>query len=215
LGSPGKGKAMMIVECTGLPGSGKTTICNLVTLPYGKKGSVQLRDTRLNSALVRASWNILLLCCATRPFRINRLKRGLNLVVFLRHYQHRERAILLDQGQVQKLWSILSDANSHSSRRLQKLMASLKPFAPDVVIWVETPVAEAVERVGARTHGISRYDGLSSEIAHAQLSARAKLLQYLAIQYCSITATELQQLDGMLAPEENARKINMILKARN
>ena len=205
----------MIVECAGLPGSGKTTICNLVTLPYGKKGSIQLRDIRLNSVLVRASWRILLLCCATRPFSINRLKRGINLVAFLRHYQHREGAILLDQGQVQKLWSILSGADSYPSRRLHELIASLKPFAPDWVIWVETPVAVAVERVGTRTHGISRYDGLSSETAHAQLSARADLLKDLAKQYCSATKTKFHQLDGTLAPMENALKIDTILGGRN
>jgi thymidylate kinase len=205
----------MIVECTGLPGSGKTTICNLVTLPHGKKGSIRLRETRINSVLVRASWKVLLLCCATRPFTIDRLKRGLNLVAFLRHYQHRERTILLDQGQVQKLWSILSDANHYPARRLQELIASLKLFAPDWVIWVETPVAVAVERIGTRTHGISRYDGLSSETVHAQLSVRANLLKDLTKQYCSATKTKFHQLDGATAPRENAIKIDAILTACN
>lgn len=205
----------MIVECAGLPGSGKSTICNLVTLPYGKKGSVQLQGIRLDSALVRTSWKVLLLCCATRPFTIDRLKRGLNLVAFLRHYQHRERTILLDQGQVQKLWSLLSDANRYPFIRLQEVIASLKPFAPDLVIWVETPVTVAVGRVGKRTHGISRYDGLSSETTHAQLSARADLLKDLAKQYCSATKTKFRQLDGTLAPTENALKIDTILGGRN
>lgn len=205
----------MIVECAGLPGSGKTTICNLATLPHGKKGSVQLQGIRLDSALVQTSWKVLLLCCATRPFTIDRLKRGLNLVVFLRHYQHRERTILLDQGQVQKLWSLLSDANRYPFMRLQEVIASLKPFAPDWVIWVETPVAVAVGRVGKRTHGISRYDGLSSETAHAQLSARADLLKDLAKQYCSATKTRFHQLDGTLAPTENALKVDTILSGRN
>jgi len=205
----------MIVECAGLPGSGKTTICNLATLPHGKKGSVQLQGIRLDSALVQTSWKVLLLCCETRPFTIDRLRRGINLVAFLRHYQHRERAILLDQGQVQKLWSILSGADRYPSLRLQEVIASLRPFAPDVVIWVETPVAVAVERVGKRTHGASRYDGLSSETAHAQLSARADLLKDLAKQYCSATKTRFHQLDGTLAPTENALKVDTILSGRN
>ena len=201
----------MIVECVGLPGSGKTTICKLVTLPHGKKGSIQLRETRLNSKLVRASWKVLLLCCAARPFTLNRLKRGMNLVAFLRHYQHRERVILLDQGQIQKLWSILSGADSYPSRRLHELIASLKPFAPDWIIWVETPVTLAVERIGNRTHGVSRFDRLSPETALALLSERADLLRDLAKQYCSETKTKFLHLDGTLAPTENALKINKIL----
>ncbi len=205
----------MIVECVGLPGSGKTTICELVTLPHGTKGAIQLRDIRLDSDLARASWKILLLCCETRPFTIDRLRRGINLVAFLRHYQHRERVILLDQGQVQKLWSILSGADRYPSLRLQEVIASLRPFAPDGVIWVETPVAVAVERVGKRTHGISRYDGLSSETAHAQLSARADLLKDLAKQYCSAIKTKSYRLDGTSPPSENAMKIDAILGGRN
>lgn len=165
--------------------------------------------------LVRASWNVLLLCCATRPFTIDRLKRGINLVAFLRHYQHRERVILVDQGQVQKLWSILSGADNYPSRRLHKLIVSLKPFAPDWIIWVETPVAVAVERIGKRTHGISRYDGLPLETTHAQLSASADLLKDLAKQYSSATRTKFHQLDGTLAPAANALKIDTILGGRN
>ena len=205
----------MIVECVGLPGSGKTTICELVTLPHGTKGAFQLRDIRLDSDLARASWKILLLCCETRPFTIDRLKRGINLVTFLRHYQHRERAIVLDQGQIQKLWSILSGADRYPSLRLQEVFASLKPFAPDGVIWVETPVAVAVERVGKRTHGISRYDEVSPETAHALLSARADLLKDLAKQYCSANKTKFYQLDGTSPPSDNAMKIDAILGGRN
>jgi thymidylate kinase len=205
----------MIVECVGLPGSGKTTICELVTQPHGRKGTIQIRDIRLDSDLALTSWKILLLCCETQPFTIDRLRRGINLVAFLRHYQHRERSILLDQGQIQKLWSILSGADRYPSLRLQEVIASLRPFAPDVVIWVETPVAVAIERVGKRTHGTSRYDGLSSETANALLSARADLLKDLAKQYCSATKTKFHQLDGTLVPTENALKINKILSGSN
>ncbi len=68
--------------------------------------------------ILRAGWNILALAITTRPFRFKRFKRAFNLILFLRHYEHRGLVILLDQGIVQKIWSILADANAHSNNRL-------------------------------------------------------------------------------------------------
>ena len=106
--------------------------------------------------ILRAGWNILALALITRPFRFERLKRAVNLIVLLRHYEHRGLVILLDQGIVQKIWSILADANDYSSSRLQRVMASLVPFAPSWVVWLETPLDFAVKRLGTRGDGTSR-----------------------------------------------------------
>jgi hypothetical protein len=200
----------MIVECAGLPGGGKTTICNLVAQPHGKRGAIRIWEILMNPALFKAAWKILLLCCVARPFAIGRLKRGAKMVLFLRHYQYRERAILLDQGQIQKIWSILVDAEDYSSKRVQDVMAALKSFAPDCVIWVETPVALAADRVIARTHGKSRYDRLSPESTQALLSARADLLRDFAQQYCLATQTKFIQLNGVLSPKVNAMEIDAL-----
>lgn len=130
----------MIVECAGLPGAGKTTVCKLVSEPHGGKGAVSLTALRPSMEILRAGWNILALALTTRPFRFKRFKRAFNLIVFLRHYEHRGLVILLDQGIVQKIWSILADANAYSSSRLQRVTASLVPFAPSWVVWLETPL---------------------------------------------------------------------------
>src|SRR5688500_2189292 len=148
----------MIIECVGLPGSGKTTVCKLVLEPYGSKGVVPLTALRISGAIRWAGWHIFALCLTARPFDLKRLKRALNLILFLRHYEHRDLKILLDQGIVQKVWSILADSAYHSSQRLDRVIASLLPFAPDWVVWLETPRAAAVRRLGARVGGNSRYD---------------------------------------------------------
>ena len=201
----------MIVECVGLPGAGKTTICSLLRSPHCKKGCVRVQAIRLNSALVRACWCILLLCIATRPITLNRMKRGVNLVLFLRHYQSHKGNTVLDQGQIQKLWSILADANHYSSRRLHEVMASLKPFAPEWVVWVETPTDLAVNRLSARIHGNSRYDGLLSESIRYRLSIGTILLRNLTEQFCQTTHASLLEVDGTLEPVENAARIDALL----
>ena len=162
----------MIVECTGLPGAGKTTVCKLVSVPHGGKGAVPLAAMRPNINMLRAGRHILTLSLTVRPFRLKRLKRAFNLIVFLRHYEHRDLVILLDQGIVQKIWSIMADANAHSSERLRRVMASLLPFAPDWVVWLETPLAAAAQRLHARVEGNSRYDILPPDVVLRHLTAR-------------------------------------------
>lgn len=132
------------------------------------------------------------------------------MVLFLRYYQHRERAILLDQGQIQKIWSILVDAEAYPPKQLQDVFAALKSFAPHWVVWVETPVAVAADRVIKRTQGRSRYDRLSPESTHALLTARADLLKDFATQYCLATQTAFLQLNGTLPPAENAKEIDAL-----
>jgi AAA domain len=203
----------VIIECAGLPGGGKTTICNLVMQPHGKRGAIRFRDIVVNPALMRASWKILLLCYAARPLTFARLKRGAKFIVFLRYYQHRKRAVLLDQGQVQKLWSLLVDARHYPALRLQEVMAALTPFAPDWLVWIETPLDEAVNRLTKRTHGKSRYDRLPEASTRELLSARANLLKTFAREYTKMTKTNFLELDGALDPAENAAKIDAILDA--
>lgn len=202
----------MIVECAGLPGGGKTTICRQVEVPHGGKGAVALPALRVDRALLRAAWHILALCFGARPFRLNRLKRGFNLVVFLRHYQHPGKVLLLDQGQVQKLWSILADAEVYSAARLKRVLASLTAFAPGHVVWVDTPLDMAVQRMAARGGGNSRYDGLPPDEVTAQLMIRSALLRTIAGDYCRVTGAPLTTLDGRLPPDRNAARIAELLQ---
>ena len=205
----------MIVECAGLPGAGKTTICKLVSELHGRKGAVPLKAMRPSREILRAGWNILALVLTTRPFRFERLKRAFNLIVFLRHYEHHGLVILLDQGIVQKIWSILADTNDHSSKRLQLVMASLVPFAPSWVVWLETPLDSAVKRLSARGDGTSRYDGLPSDEILLQLKSRSALLRSLAEQFCKTVGAGLLEIDGTFPPAANAARIDALFKEQN
>ena len=201
----------MIIECAGLPGAGKTTVCNLVSRPHGKKSSVPLSSIRPGGALLRSAWSIFSLCLAARHFRFNRLRRGFSLVIFLRHYQHREKIILLDQGQVQKLWSILVDSQVFSEALLDNVLRALKPLAPDAVVWVDMPVEAAADRVSTRSHGNSRYDQLLPDAIRYQFGQKAPLLRQLVNRYCAMSGAKLIELDGTAPPAGNAEQIDALL----
>ncbi len=200
----------MIVECVGLPGAGKTTICGLVTAPHGKKGAVPLSAMRADTALLRAAWRIFFLSISARPLSLNRLKRGFNLIVFLRHYQFRVRNILLDQGLVQKLWSLLQDA-SFSMTRLDRVIASLRLFAPDHLVWIVTPVNLSAQRIAERRHGNSRLDGLPPDEAEARLATTVELLEMLVARFSAASGVNVLKLNGGAPPEANAARIDGLL----
>ncbi len=198
----------MIVELVGLPGAGKTTIRGLVSVPHGVKGSVPLSGLRPTPELLRAAWHIAVLCASTRPFAFGRLKRGFNLTVFLRHYQDHGQTILLDQGMVQKLWSILIDARSYPRSRLDHVMRALRPFAPDHIVWIVTPPDISAGRITGRRHGNSRMDGLPLDQSVPQLTVTAEVLDMLVNEYQTQTGTPVTKLQGEVPPTLNAARIN-------
>lgn len=201
----------MIIECVGLPGAGKTTICCLVTAPHGKKGAVPVSASKIDTASLRAAWHIVLLSLSARPISFDRLKRGFNLVVFLRHYRAREQTILLDQGLVQKLWSLLLDASHYSAARLDNVLKSLQPFAPDHLLWIVTPVHVAAGRIAGRSHGNSRVDGLTPQEAETRLATTAELLDMLVARFAAATGVNVLDIDGGAPPEANAARIDGLL----
>lgn len=205
----------MIVECVGLPGAGKTTVCKMVLEPHGGKGTVPLTAMRPNRAVLRVAWHIFALCLTARPFDLKRLTRAFNLVLFLRHYEHRDLMILLDQGIVQKVWSILADSAHHSSRRLDQAIASLLPFAPDWVVWLETPPDAAAQRLGARVGGNSRYDTLPLDEVLQQFANRQTLLRKLTEQFCNTGRARLLEIDGTHSAVANAARIDALFKGQN
>jgi thymidylate kinase len=202
----------MIIECAGLPGAGKTTICGLVSVPHGKKGAVSVSAVRLHPRFLKAAWNILLLCLSVRPFTWRQLRRGFNMAIFLRHYEHRKLTILLDQGSIQKLWSLLAEAESWSASRLDRVLHLLRPFAPDILVWVEAPAGLAAVRITGRQHGNSRYEQLPQSSAEGLLAARSQLLRDLAVRFHKITGTPLVKLDARDAPTTNAAQIDILFR---
>lgn len=204
----------MVVEFSGLPGAGKSTICKAITIPHLGKGDVPLSALRPGIRMLRAAFQVFLLALGARPLSIDRLRRAFNLVVFLRHYPSQDRTMILDQGMIQKTWSLLANATSYSEARRLRAMAALSAFVPDILVWVETPLDDAVTRLMARRHGNSRYDGLAAGEARHRLEQRVKLLAQIAREFARTPGVAFIELDGGLPPQENARKVMAVIASR-
>jgi len=202
----------MIVEMAGLPGSGKTTICRAVSVPYADKRSVPLWRLAPRWGVLRAAVWIAALALSARPVTMDRFRRARKFIFFLRMYQGHEPVVLLDQGIVQKIWSLLAGAEKCQWWYADRLMEALVPFRPDWLVWVNVPTDVAVARISGRSHGTSRYDGLPAGEARALLDERGGLFRQVFDCYAERAGVPVLEVDGERPVEENARKIEALLK---
>lgn len=205
--------AFPVVEFAGLPGAGKSTICGLVSLPHRTKSTIPLREWRPRRSTFAVARDLLALCVSARPFHWSRFVRSFNLIVLLRCYEPADLPTILEQGLLHKIWSVLMDADRFPEKQVQRLMQHIKPFAPQILVWVDAPLEAAALRVSQRLHGRSRFDGLPLTELQTQLARKSQLLDQLLKLYRQQTEAALLRLDGMSPAIENARRIDELLRA--
>ncbi len=119
----------------------------------------------------------------------------------------------MDQGLVQKLWSMLAETREFSLPMLNKTVQRLAPFAPDHLIWIEIPSRIAAERIAGRTGGNSRFDGRPRIETTARLDKLLdlyNLIMGLFKQHMDSRVTFLRGEDPVAA---SAARINLLIKS--
>ncbi len=203
----------MVVEFAGLPGSGKTTICRSLTVAHLTKATVPLTQLRVGFAEVKLAWHLLLFCFSVRPLTLSRFVRGVNLWALLRCYRPGQVPVVLDQGLLHKTWSVMIDSSSYSEPRLRRLISSMAPFGPTCLIWIDAPIDLAAKRIAQRKLGRSRFDRLPIEAIHDRLSSNSRVLERLLGLYQENKTVRVLRISGERSPEENAQRIDALLKS--
>ncbi len=159
-----------VIEMAGLPGAGKTSLVERLPVQHaGYKAGRPLRGK-----FFRPAWRVatasLRLALSIRPFSFYYLLRAAMLVAALPSYrQTREQILVMDQGLVQKVWSMIIETQNYSPFLLEGLVKALAPFAADYLVWVSVSPSRAAERIAGRSHGNSRFDGLQREAISKRL----------------------------------------------
>jgi thymidylate kinase len=79
-------------------------------------------------------------------------------------------------------------------------------------VWIDIPLNVAVERIAQRKLGRSRFDRLPIEEIQDRLSSNSGILEKLVALYQEITIIKVFRLNGERSPEENAQKIDALLR---
>lgn len=212
----------VVVECVGLPGSGKTTSCHYFAGQLRAAGYRVLLIADIKAQLragpvplqvwwmLRLVWlrgkdliRFGLLLRQQSVLTIQAVRRYLRIALYeqvLRHRLNKEKAdvVLLEQWMIQELWSAtIFKALDH--RVLEERLARLC-LPVDILIYFDISESTATERVGQRTHGRSRFDRLPASI---RLSAMEKYGQFLEQLFRFAPCAQKHVLSASQSPGHN------------
>jgi thymidylate kinase len=206
----------MLIEFFAIPGAGKTTLVKAVAEKASVRTRHQISDKWNRQPLLQRGANlarsylkldrvadVLRFAAATRIANTDSLRRLLRLVGKTDRLHSESGTILLDQGSLQELWSILYANGSLATdpRILARLIGSLYDGLDASILFIDLDAKTASKRISARSHGHSRLDGLSNEQIRDDL-ARAENLPRQIIEAAALAGLNVTILDGSAPVDE-------------
>jgi hypothetical protein len=217
----------VVVELFGKPGAGKTTIAYAAAA-----GSDVVDRSALSDAWQRQSKGaraalvtrtLLDLPCLVRAFKLviearlthpDSLSRLFRLLVKSHWIRSQPRPLLLSEGHLQDLWSILYSAGRKEpdARHLAPLIRSLFRGVDAQIVYLEIDPESAFDRISARVNGRSRLDRLTQEELRKQLYAHAELPAALA-DAARRAGLRVERMDATLPIETTVAQLRAIVQA--
>ena len=219
--------SLTLIELFALPGAGKTTVVEAAVqqalIKTRKSLSEEWADASVPQRLAhlaRAYAALGRLRIATRfgmearlatPESVFRLTKLLAKPHWL---SSRSGVVLLDQGFLQDLWSILVSGKSPRGNPtlLPPLIRALYEGIDARIVVLDVDPETACARLTGRAHGDSRLDGLPESELRSSLRA-ASGLQRQIVEAARLAGLSVQTLDGLAPPHVIADQLVSLLSA--
>ncbi|MGZ2411658.1 dephospho-CoA kinase [Sphingomonas sp. F9_3S_D5_B_2] len=181
---------LQLIELFGLPGCGKSLvaerICSLHDIRSRSDLSTSWQELRriekarhlaASFADISSDAAIAQLVGGERIATKRPLKRTARLLAKSAWLRAQRGRLLLDQGFLQDLWSILysADRMAPDAGRIARVISRLYLGTDTHVVFIDVPRRCSAERVAQRTHGDSRLDGLGQTEILARLDRSARI----------------------------------------
>lgn len=200
-------RANPVIEFVGLPGAGKSTITRALPAHWPTSRNTDPAPLPLprRLAVYRTALPFML---SLRPLETMDARRLTRLAAELRFYE-REAAgpLVIDQGMIQKLWSILLSRRTYSGEALSRLVAVLAPSAPDLLVVLGTTPQVAAQRLATRNAGNARLQKLPRQEMEQGLVAGQALYATLLDLYRRHSSARLLELSGLDPVEVSATQV--------
>jgi hypothetical protein len=201
---------LRLVELFGAPGAGKTTLAMAAAGKAGVLTRHQLGALWRKQPLGTRAVHVLRgfahagrIAGALRLVSGARIRKRPSLALLARviaktHWlKSRSGVILLDQGFLQDLWSILymSGRPDPDPAILAPLIRAIYDGVDARIVFIDVKPETSASRVGSRTHGHSRLDGLPKAELYGSL-ARAAQLPVRIVEAAKAAGCDVVTLDG-------------------
>jgi len=199
-------RAEPVIEFVGLPGSGKSTICRALPASWPTSRNTDPAPLPLarRLAFYRAALPFML---SLRPLQAKDVDRLRRLAAELRFYERQASGpLVIDQGLIQKLWSILL-GRQFSRPALDRLVAAFAPSAADLVVVLATPPDVAAARLSGRNAGNARLQKLPPEHMKAGLVTGQALYDLLLDLHRRHATSRVLELSGTDPVEVSAARV--------
>lgn len=239
-------KQPIVIEFIGLPGAGKTTTAQIAidklsrvgfrcfglstldkpeTLEK-KKGGLYSKLKMLNLFVYscifhsRIAADALIFVLNVRPIRATNIRRFVQLIARLPQLGNQMKDgydfIVLDQGLIQAIWSIvITGEHPAANRYLERVLTSILEEFPLFVIMIDVETELAIDRIISRPTMRSRFDRMSALEAETVLSKHKELFEQIVQSTDKFEDTGYLNINGTRPVLENVDLIvPFLLEAR-
>lgn len=218
----------MLVELFALPGAGKTTVASatanspLVTTRKDLSASWATHSPLQRAVHVARGFASLgALAAATRLAIKARIATAEGMFRLMRLLAKRDwlaaqsGVILLDQGFLQDLWSMLVAANADCAdpKLLSPLIRALYEGIDAKIVVIDVDPQTAAARVEGREGGHSRFDGLAAVELRTSLKSASELQRQI-IEAARLAGLAVHKINGSAAPEVMTEELRSLLQPK-
>ena len=216
----------LVVELFGQPGSGKTTLAYSVAtgskfVSRSSLGTAWQRQSKLVKAVYFARTLLDVRCLAhaakfviAAPLvRRNSLSRLFRLLIKSHWIRSQTGPLLLSEGHLQELWSILYSAGKRQPepRQLAPLIRSIFRGVDVHIVYLDLDPQSAFDRIRGRQNGKSRLDRLA-ELELRQHLAAAEELPHRIVDAATMAGLRVERLDASLTIETMIDRLHAVIR---
>lgn len=214
-----------IVCLFGLPGAGKTTLINALEPGSSYQSRLEIADKwhklsgfrKLGFAMQAfADWPLLRAAVrfvvALRLFKPECIWRLIRTMIMKHWWRSNSGILLFDQGAIQNIWSILY-ASGHTNpdpALIAQLIKSVFEGVEAQIILIDVDAELSASRIGERSEGSSRFDGLQYANVVGRVATAAGIINAIAAAI-PIAGVKLITLDGSKPVAALAEQLDELL----